>query len=152
MIENTQKHDIGGSITVFITDGHNLKGPLEESSSVSGGKSFDNWFRSANPQNKVFYIILQDARSESSMDRFCKGVEDALISIYGYPREIASKFVWKFPDSRMVDPETGEIIEDLWDQMGWLFTEIGKIFAGISEEFEDVVEYFEEIGHEDPDD
>jgi hypothetical protein len=152
MIENTQKHDIGGSITVFITDGHNLKGPLEESSSVSGGKSFDNWFRSANPQNKVFYIILQDKGSESSMDRYCKGVEDALINIYGYPREIASKFVWKFPDSRMIDPETGELIEDLWDQMGWLFTEIGKIFAGISEEFEDVVEYFEEIGHDDPDD
>jgi hypothetical protein len=52
----------------------------------------------------------------------------------------------------MIDPETGELIEDLWDQMGWLFTEIGKIFAGISQEFEDVVEYFEDIGHEDPDD
>ena len=58
----------------------------------------------------------------------------------------------KFPDKRMIDPETGELIEDLWDQMGWLFTEIGKIFAGISEEFEDVVEYFEDIGHDDPDD
>ena len=152
MIENTKKHDIGGSITVFITDGHNLKGPLEESSSVSGGKSFDNWFRTQNPQNKVFYIILRSAADDSRMDRYCQRVEDALMNIYGYPREIAKKFVWKFPDQRMIDPETGELIEDLWDQMGWLFTEIGKIFAGISEEFEDVVEYFEDIGHDDPDD
>jgi len=152
MIENTQKHDIGGSITVFITDGHNLKGPLEESSSVSGGKSFDNWFRSQNALNKVFYIILRDAGEQATMDKYCKRVENSLMDLYGYPREIAKKFVWKFPDPRMIDPETGELIEDLWDQMGWLFTEIGKIFAGISQEFEDVVEYFEDIGHEDPDD
>jgi hypothetical protein len=152
MIENTLKHDIGGSITVFITDGDNLDGPLTESSSISGGKSFDNWFRSQTPLNKVFYIILRDESEQKLMDKYCNSVEKSLMDLYGYPREIAKKFVWKFPDKRMIDPETGERIEDLWDQMGWLFTEIGKIFAGISEEFEDVVEYFEDIGHEDPDD
>jgi len=45
----------------------------------------------------------------------------------------------------MIDPETGEAITDVMDQMGWLFTEIGKIFAGTSEVFEDVVEYFGDI-------
>ena len=142
MIENSRKHDISGMITVFITDGDNLARPLTASSSVSGGKSYDEWMRQFG---KVFYIILRSESDQRTMDGYVKDVVNSLVKIYDYPKEIAQMFVWKFPDPRMIDPETGEAITDVMDQMGWLFTEIGKIFAGTSEVFEDVVEYFGDI-------
>jgi hypothetical protein len=139
MIDTTKRHGITGMITVFITDGANLAGPLKEYSSVSENKPFDEWMRQ---YGHLFYIIVGSDGDESSMSRLCKNTIDSMVSIYNYPREIAEKFVWMFPDRRMTDPETGEAMTDIMDQMGWLFTEIGKIFAGTSEYFDDVVEYF----------
>lgn len=141
MIENAKEHDITGMITLFITDGDNLALPLKESSSVSDGKPFDEWMRQFG---HLFYIIIRSDENydQRQMDDYTRQVIDSMVSIYDYPREIAEKFVWKFPDPRMIDPETGEYMTDIMDQMGWLFTEIGKIFAGTSDYFDDVVEYF----------
>ena len=69
MIENSRKHDISGMITVFITDGDNLARPITASSSVSGGKSYDEWMRQFG---KVFYIILRSESDQGVMDRYVK--------------------------------------------------------------------------------
>jgi hypothetical protein len=65
------------------------------------------------------------------------------MNTYGWEESIADKFVWGFPDAKMIDPATGETLTDVADQMAWLFAEIGKIFAGTSEEF---AELEEELG------
>jgi hypothetical protein len=139
MIDNVKENDINGLITVFITDGDNLAGPLKEYSTASDNKPFDEWMRQFG---HLFYIIIRADNEQRTMDQYVKQVVQSLVSIYDYPEDIAKKFVWKFPDPAMIDPETGETMTDIMDQMGWLFTEIGKIFAGTSEYFDDVVEYF----------
>ena len=148
MVQNNIKHELTGCITVFITDGDSLDQPLKEVSptGITGGKTYDQWLRTSFPGNKVFYILIRDADEQSTMKTQKERVIKSLMSKENgnYPREIAEKFVWTFPDERMKDPVTGDLITDLWDQMGWLFTEIGKIFAGISEEFADVEVYLED--------
>lgn len=139
MIDNVKENDINGLITVFITDGDNLSGPLKEYSTASDNKPFDEWMRQFG---HLFYIIIRSPSEQRTMDNYVNQVVKSLVSIYDYPEDIAKKFVWKFPDPAMIDPETGETMTDIMDQMGWLFTEIGKIFAGTSEYFDDVVEYF----------
>jgi hypothetical protein len=140
-IDVCEKHSISTMITVFITDGERLSEMITQGSSVTGGLSYDEWFRQG--QNKLFYILIDSAGS-SSLKKEYKKVVTELMQLYNYPREIAEKFVWMFPDDGMVDPETGEAMTDIMEQMAWLFTEIGKIYAGTSEYFQDIVDFMEE--------
>ena len=52
----------------------------------------------------------------------------------------ASRFVWTFPNDKMLDPATNLPFETITEQMAWLFAEIGKIFAGTSDEFAELDE------------
>ena len=142
-IDTCEKSDISNMITVFITDGDGLSEIIAQGSQtkVTGGVTYDEWFRKG--QNKLFYILIGSAGS-SSLKKEYKNVVKELMELYNYPREIAEKFVWMFPDEAMTDPETGEAMTDIMDQMAWLFTEIGKIYAGISEYFQDIVDFMEE--------
>ena len=133
--------DIDAMITLFITDGEDLSGTISQKSQVSEGLSYDEWFRKG--QNKLFYILIGSDADKNLRKEYEKTVNE-LMKLYDYPRQIAEKFVWMFPDEAMKDPETGETMTDIMDQMAWLFTEIGKIFAGTSEYFDDIVEFTEE--------
>lgn len=142
MIRNMKKHDVRGMITVFITDGDNLAGPVTNTSPDSDGLSFDQWFRQFG---HVFYILVRE-EGDSQIPRYITQTTAALKNVYGWDENLAKKFVWGFPDPKMIDPQTGEKLTDIADQMGWLFAEIGRIFAGTSEEFEDLAEELGEIG------
>jgi len=143
MIRGMKNHNIEGCITVFITDGDNLSGPLKEGSSsdATGGVSYDEWLRR---YGHVFYIVLRNAGS-SAIESNKRSARQSLMSTYGWDESLADKFVWGFPDPKMVDPATGEYMTDIADQMVWLFAEIGKIFAGTSEEFAELAEELGEI-------
>ena len=133
MIRGMKKHNIEGCITVFITDGDNLATPVSQgfSASETGGVSYDEWLRR---YGHVFYIVLRNEGS-SSIESNKRDTRNALKSLYGWNDTLADKFVWGFPDAKMVDPATDEALTDVADQMAWLFAEIGKIFAGTSDEF-----------------
>jgi len=141
MIRGMQHHNIEGCITVFITDGDNLAGPVEQGQSApeTGGVTYDEWLRR---YGHVFYIVLRD-EGNSSIESNKRATRRSLMNTYGWEESIADKFVWGFPDAKMIDPATGETLTDVADQMAWLFAEIGKIFAGTSEEF---AELEEELG------
>tara|TARA_B100000686_G_scaffold76271_1_gene82202 strand:+ start:1349 stop:2542 length:1194 start_codon:yes stop_codon:yes gene_type:complete len=146
MIRNVKKHDIKGMITVFITDGDNLAGPVTNGSRSgdTGGLTYDQWMRQFG---HVFYIVLRSPSEtrtiQQNMDKTARNLAD----IYGWDKSLADKFVWGFPDptGRCRD-EDGNLITNVADQMGWLFAEIGRIFAGTSEEFDDLAEELGEIG------
>lgn len=143
MIRGMKDNDIQGCITVFITDGDNLAGPLKQgrSSDDTGGITYDEWLRQ---YGHVFYIVLRNAGS-SAIASNMRQARESLMKIYGWDESLADKFVWGFPDAKMVDPATGEKLEDVADQMAWLFAEIGKIFAGTSDEFAELAEELGEI-------
>ncbi len=145
MIRNCKKHAIPGMITVFITDGDNLAGPVKngERSNDADGMTFDQWMRQFG---HVFYIVLRSESEQGSIRNNRDKTIQGLMATYGWSRELASKFVWGFPDPKMIDPDTEERITEVQDQMGWLFAEIGRIFAGTSDEFEDLAEELGEIG------
>ena len=138
MIRGMQSHNIQGCITVFITDGDNLAGPVKQGASApeTGGVSYDEWLRSFG---HVFYIVLRSEGS-SSIESNKRATRQALMNMYDWDNALADKFVWGFPDAKMVDPATGEALTDVADQMAWLFAEIGKIFAGTSDEFAELDE------------
>jgi len=142
MIRNMKKHDVRGMITVFITDGDNLAGPVKETSPESDGLSFDQWFRQFG---HVFYILVREDE-DSAIAHYVEATTLALMKKNKWDRKLAEKFVWGFPDPKMIDPQTGEKIIDIAEQMGWLFAQIGRIFAGTSEEFDDLAKELGEIG------
>ena len=133
MIRGMKKHNIEGCITVFITDGDNLARPVTQGASASetGGVSYDQWLRR---YGHVFYIVLRNEGS-SAIETNKSDTRQALKDLYGWDNALADKFVWGFPDAKMIDPATDEALTDVADQMAWLFAEIGKIFAGTSDEF-----------------
>ena len=141
MIRGMKQHNIEGCITVFITDGDNLAGPVKEGASYdeTGGVSFDEWLRR---YGHVFYIVLRN-EGNPAIEENKRNTREALKDLYSWDNAIADKFIWGFPDPKMIDPATGEALTDVADQMSWLFAEIGKIFAGTSEEF---AELDEELG------
>lgn len=139
MIENSQKHDISGMTTLYMTDGDDLGATLLHSSSISGGKSYDEWLRQ---YGLVIYVILMSESERNQLDANINETVEALMELYDWPREVAQKFVRGFPDPQMIDPETGEAITDVMEQISWLFTDIGKIFAGTSEAFDDIADYY----------
>jgi hypothetical protein len=143
MIRGMKDNDIQGCITVFITDGDNLAGPLREgkSSDETGGITYDEWMRQFG---HVFYIVLRN-QGNSAIENNKRKAREALMKIYSWDESLADKFVWGFPDDKMIDPATGEYLTDVADQMGWLFAEIGKIFAGTSDEFAELAEELGEI-------
>jgi hypothetical protein len=146
MIRNSKRHDIRGMITVFITDGDNLEGPVVagDTSPDTGGLSYDQWMRQFG---HVFYIVLRSDREKSSIQRNMRATARNLADIHGWDEKLADKFVWGFPDptGRCVD-EDGNEITNVADQMAWLFAEIGRIFAGTSDLFDDLAEDLGEIG------
>ena len=143
MIRGMKDNDIQGCITVFITDGDNLAGPLKEGkySDDTGGITYDEWLRQFG---HVFYIVLRN-QGNSAIESNKRKAREALMKIYSWDESLADKFVWGFPDDKMQDPATGEYLTDVADQMGWLFAEIGKIFAGTSDEFAELAEELGEI-------
>ena len=143
MIRGMKDNDIQGCITVFITDGDNLAGPLKEGkfSDETGGITYDEWLRQ---YGHVFYIVLRN-QGNSAIENNKRKAREALMKIYSWDESLADKFVWGFPDDKMIDPATGEYLTDVADQMGWLFAEIGKIFAGTSDEFAELAEELGEI-------
>jgi len=143
MIRGMKDNDIQGCITVFITDGDNLAGPLKEGkySDDTGGITYDEWMRQFG---HVFYIVLKN-QGHPSIETDKRKAREALMKIYSWDESLADKFVWGFPDDKMKDPATGEYLTDVADQMGWLFAEIGKIFAGTSDEFAEIAEELGEI-------
>ena len=143
MIRGMKDNDIQGCITVFITDGDNLAGPLTEGkySDETGGITYDEWMRQFG---HVFYIVLRN-QGNSAIESNKRKAREALMKIYSWDESLADKFVWGFPDDKMQDPATGEYLTDVADQMGWLFAEIGKIFAGTSDEFAELAEELGEI-------
>ena len=135
MIQNCQKHDISGMITVFLTDGDSLPRSIIDSNvELTGSLTYDAWLRQFG---HVFYIILRNKAEQSEIDENVGAIEGHLMSLYGWNREEASKFIWGFPDTDMKD-SSGNPITDVADQMVWLFAEIGRIGAGLSEEFNDL--------------
>ena len=135
MIQNCQKHDISGMITVFLTDGDSLPRSIIDSNvELTGSLTYDAWLRQFG---HVFYIILRNEEEQSKIDNNVRAIEGHLMSLYGWNREEASKFIWGFPDTDMKD-SSGNPITDVADQMVWLFAEIGRIGAGLSEEFNDL--------------
>ncbi len=159
MIKNSQKHDITGMITVFLTDGDGLadtskrywsndyggswKGGTgafnpdnvtEEGKKMIGNKSYDQWLRQFG---HVFYIIIRSEDEQREIRYNVEAIESHLMGLYGWDREEASKFIWGFPDVGMKD-SSGRPITDVAEQMAWLFAEIGRIGAGLSEEFNDL--------------
>ena len=135
MIQNCQKHDISGMITVFLTDGDNLPASIIDSNrELTGSLTYDAWLRQFG---HVFYIILRNKDEQRRIDNNVRAIEGHLMSLYGWNREEASKFIWGFPDTDMKD-SSGNPITDVADQMVWLFAEIGRIGAGLSEEFNDL--------------
>lgn len=145
MVANCQKYDIQGMITVFITDGDSLSAPITHSNpSLTGSLTYDQWMRQFG---HLFYILIRSESEQRTMDQYKRSCESNLMNTYGWDRKLAGKFVWSFPDPRMVD-ENNEPITDVGDQMGWLFAEIGRIFAGTSEEFSDLAEELGVIGHD----
>lgn len=146
MVKNSQKYDIKGMITVFITDGDSLSAPITHTNpELTGSLTYDQWMRQFG---HLFYILIRSESEQRTMNDYKRRCVANLMKTYGWSEPLASKFVWCFPDPRMVDPETGELITDVGDQMGWLFAEIGKIFAGTSEEFSDLAEELGVIGHD----
>jgi hypothetical protein len=139
LIENSQKHDISGMTTLYMTDGDDLGASIIHSSSVSGGKPYDEWLRQ---YGHVIYVILRSEKEQRQLEENINETVEALMKLYDWPRNVAQKFVRGFPDSKMIDPETGEAITDVMDQISWLFTDIGKIFSGTSEAFEDIADYY----------
>ena len=145
MVSNSQKYDIQGMITVFITDGDSLSAPITHNNpSLTGSLTYDQWMRQFG---HLFYILIRSESEQRTMKQYKASCEANLMKTYGWDRKLASKFVWCFPDPRMKDSD-GEPITDVGDQMGWLFAEIGKIFAGTSEEFADLAEELGVIGHD----
>ena len=135
MIQNCQKHEISGMITVFLTDGDSLPHSIIDSNvELTGSLTYDAWLRQFG---HVFYIILRNEEEQSEIDENVEAIEGHLMRLYGWNREEASKFIWGFPDTDMKD-SSGNPITDVADQMVWLFAEIGRIGAGLSEEFNDL--------------
>ena len=121
MIENCQKHNITGMITVFLTDGDELADTSERHFRYKSGQSGPNgtgWWRGGtgafNPDNvtdegkkmignksydqwlrqfgHVFYIILRDQKEQIAIDRNVEAIESHLMGLYGWERKEASKF------------------------------------------------------------
>ncbi len=135
MIQNCQKHDISGMITVFLTDGDSLPASIIDSNrELTGSLTYDAWLRQFG---HVFYIILRNKDEQRKIDMNVEKIASHLMRLYGWNHEEASKFIWGFPDSNMKDSADNPIT-DVADQMAWLFAEIGRIGAGLSEEFNDL--------------
>ena len=145
MISNCQKQEITGMITVYLTDGDeiadtseriwqehndwwiggtgafNSNNVTEEGKKMIGNQTYDQWMRQFG---HLFYIIIRSEKEKSKIRENVKAIESHLMSLYGWDRKEASKFVWGFPEEGMKD-SSGEPITDVADQMAWLFAEIG---------------------------
>ena len=149
LIDNMTTKTIQGCITLYMTDGDGIFNAINQTYDKITPTCYDEWLRQFG---HVFYIILDSSkiiRNVSVAGRlFPEGTKGAIVKehqaivalskVSGMSAAEASRFVWTFPNDKMLDPATNLPFETITEQMAWLFAEIGKIFAGTSEEFLDL--------------